>query len=133
MNLIPFIAEKLGVKIGEKFKISGHDRNVYIFDDSRLVSINNHGILILEDQDLADLVKGVKTITKIPFRPKIGEGYIYIESVCQNGYIVTYRDTNQGKFKDYERIKIGNCFKSRDEAENGYPELEKYIREGVDY
>lgn len=128
MNLIPFIAEKLGVKIGEKFKISGHDRNVYMFDDSCLVSINNHEILILEDKDLADLVKGVKTITKIYFRPKIGEDYIYIENVCQNGYISTY-----GKFRDYERIKIGNCFKSRDEAENGYPELEKYIKEGVDY
>ena len=30
-------------------------------------------------------------------------------------------------------VKIGEKFKIGDEAENGYPELEKYIKEGVDY
>lgn len=74
MNLIPFIAEKLGVKIGEKFKIG---------DD--IFYLHEFGLMGPDDcqysTSLVNLLIGKNKITKIPFRPKIGEDYIYISKM----------------------------------------------------
>lgn len=77
-NLIPEIAEMLGVKIGEEFKVKGDNELTYQVTDDGLKLTHNSGI---EMSDIsakvafAALLNGKDEIIKLPWKPKAGEQY----------------------------------------------------------
>lgn len=46
------------------------------------------------------------------WKPKLNEEYYYINDLC-----IVLLEFHRGRFHDYQRIKLGNCFKTRKDAE----------------
>lgn len=74
-NLIPKIAQMLGVELGEEFKIKGYDGLTYKFVDYglQLSSQNDIGITAIPTNvALKNLLNGNDEIVKLPWKPKEG-------------------------------------------------------------
>lgn len=85
-NLIPEIAQMLGVKLGEKFKIKGDDELMtYSFNSDGLQVTYGDDIEIPISSNLAfvDLVNGKDEIVKLPWKPKPGEYYYTYNSLWE--------------------------------------------------
>lgn len=118
MNLIPKIAEMLGVEIGEHFEIDGtdHDAGIYYyFTETELIQhIPFRTPDYAQYRMLADLIMGDKKIIKQPFEPKEGKFYYWVSIVkppkVERKYYLreTFDCTNK---------YCGNCFRTEAEAE----------------
>lgn len=70
-NLIPQVAQMLGVAIGEEFKIKGFDGWTYKFEGDGLKATRDNEEFTA-DIEIADLLIGKKEIIKLPWKPKEG-------------------------------------------------------------
>lgn len=117
MNLIPKIAEALGVEIGEEFKIAGNEMNLFRFDEHRglLVRINKmHDFEECASGDrYTKLLNGFSEIKKLPFEPKKGERYFIVSIVDDSVLNCLW----VGNTTDYCYKACGNCFRTEAEAE----------------
>ena len=124
MNLIPKIAEMLGVEIGEEFDLcNGMDSNIrmgciYKFSNDCLLCADEDDkdcFGVAFDKTLRCMLNGSLKIIKLPFEPKLGEQYW---SVCWNehelGSTVIMRCDYSGYFSDKY---CGNVFRNQAEAE----------------
>ena len=76
VNLIPQIAQILGVEIGEKFKVKGYNELTYRFDaDGLKESFSNRPKeeWTFANAALGSLLAGKLEIIKLPWKPKEGE------------------------------------------------------------
>lgn len=134
MNLIPDIAESLGVEICEKFYIRDTVDNgilstngvkiAFDFSDKGLrspVCTNNSLILMY-------LLNGRYEIVKKVFKPKIGDTYWSTEHAMAAG---EYKWNND--IVDFANYALGNCFRTKEEAIKNatriYDELKKKYTE----
>ncbi|MBQ0035545.1 MAG: hypothetical protein KBT35_01360 [Firmicutes bacterium] len=111
MNYIKQVAEMLGVEVGEEFKISDTDETLtFHFDEHGLKSNRD----VEQPYLLSSILNGRREIVKIPFKPKCGEEY-WTCLFIKGGYIAleTWCDCSV----DYCHWKLGNCFRTREEAE----------------
>ena len=117
MNLIPDIAESLGVEIREKFYIRDTVDNgilstngvkiAFDFSDEKLRSpycTNNPLILMY-------LLNGRYEVVKRVFKPKIGDTYWFV-AACNGANKYTWNDD----VIDFIHYKSGNCFRTESEA-----------------
>ena len=117
MNLIPKIAEMLGVELGEEFKINPLSGVYKLYQD---------GLLNKRDDGkwynttcLTPLLTGQYKIEKLPFDPKEGDTYYFvswsINRCCQQIYAIksTFCLTSGCALNKYS----GNCFRTEAEAE----------------
>lgn len=78
-NLIPEIAEMLGVENCEKFKLNDeHSTLTYMFENGRLVYYDDeHETMVKEVKcnELVKLISGGFRIIKLPWKPKVNEMY----------------------------------------------------------
>lgn len=77
-NLIPQIAQMLGVELGEEFKIKEYGERIYRFDNSGLQLIYDNGVRnlnITANMALSCLLSGDIEIVKLPWKPKMDERY----------------------------------------------------------
>lgn len=92
-NLIPGIAEMLGLEIGEKFKLNDeHSTLTYMFEDERLVYYDDEHETIVKEvkcNEFIALISGSFRVIKLPWKPKVNEMYY---TFCKN--------------KDGDRLKI---------------------------
>lgn len=125
MNLIPVIREALGLQENEEFKIKVDD-SLHMGCDYRFTNCQ------LQEKDggcwecssnvvLGMLVAGQCEIIKLPFKPKEGEDYYFIDVstgyVCRTIYVIGYcRDTLRN-CREMLRISSGNCYRTEEEAE----------------
>lgn len=131
-NYMPEVARMLGVEIGEEFEIlletgSALDVGPYKFTSKTILDRDGEeidGFLVI------DLLNGIGTIQKSPWRPTEGEPYWIVlpdGSVCSNYF---YKDD-----ANYlALLNIGNCFPSEEAAKTAVPEmLAKFeeIKKGV--
>ena len=118
MNLIPKIAEMLGVEIGEEFKVSIFKLSLWKFDSYKGLLVKHN-----EMQDWTEacgdqymkLLNGFYQIEKLPFKPKDGEMYYTVawdrEKIwCPDA---TWREYGE----HYCRKYCGNVFRTEKEAE----------------
>lgn len=73
-NLIPQIAEMLGVEIGEEFKIKGYELTYMITDDKGLMATNDSPETGWKPANAANalfvaLLNGTDEIVKLPWKP----------------------------------------------------------------
>lgn len=110
MNLMPLICEKLGLEIGEEFKVE---------NDVCLHRFTENG---LEDKvcgvwsacaRLNLVLNGTEKIIKLPFEPKKGEKYFVISVVDKTVWPYIW----DGHTTDYCYKACGNCFRTEAEAE----------------
>ena len=124
MNLIPKIAEMLGVEVGEEFKLKQTSGDI----KSAKYRFRNIGDqIIYEHTDFCGdwtmcsaeavglLVLGKHEIVKLPFEPKAGEVYWYVY------WVTDYIRVTCTPFADddmhYHHKYCGNCFRTEAEAE----------------
>lgn len=134
-NLIPVIAEMLGVKLGEEFKIKGHDGLTYKFNLDGLSATPDNRTYVSAANALVALVIGKLEITKLPWKPKYddvfytflldfkddGDGYVWKVAEC-------FWDDSP---VDFAFLKAGWAFRTRAEAEATLPNVAKEL--GVEY
>lgn len=133
-NLIPQIAQMLGVELGEEFKVKGDDETTYIFTDDGLKLTYDGGIGIVEissDVAFAALVNGKDEIVKLPWKPKKGDVYYTFSFVGLSEEWVVVKQ--QWDAHPYERALLdkGWVYRTREEAKSALPAVAKEM--GVDY
>jgi len=117
MNHMPEVAKMLGVELLEEFEIIFPNSNCHataILNNERLY-IKDHN---LANQDmwqlsaLTNILNGTYTIKRKPWKPKRDEYYWHVD-VDGKHYINIW----QGVSYDRNFYKIGNCYKTAEEAE----------------
>lgn len=134
-NLIPQIAQMLGVEVGEYFKIKGYNEQTYIFDAGGLkVRFDNNcpkeGLpFSFANASLGDLIAGKLEIIKIPWKPKNGEDYYTFSISAEKWIVCRKRWTNHPI--DFALLDKGWIYHSKKGAEDALPSLAEEI--GIKY
>lgn len=120
-NHMAEVAALLGVELGEPFKITDdtHDdcQRYHRFTESAGIEISDDGIewKTAGTVILKFLLMGNVRIVKLPWKPKVGDKYYYVEeSINGELYIETIKWNND--MTDYCAYRCGNCFASEEEA-----------------
>ena len=130
MNYMKQVAEMLGVELGEKFKVRPTDgckpdRATYMIDEIGVKYTGNTGRPMYRDDTTLDrLLNGSDEIVKLPWKPKDGEGYFYINKLGVAGHM-----TFSGSSVDIALYAFGNCFRTREEAEAHKDEILQKMNE----
>jgi len=120
MNYMPEVLKVLGVEIGEIFNIKELVLNPYYFDDECIL-INSRGDN-MGYTTIVELIRGVFTIEKLPWKPKEGE-YYWCVTADEDSTKVMWR----GYMRDFYSYNAGNYFRT---AEEITPEIkERILRE----
>lgn len=132
-NLIPQIAEMLGVALGEEFKVKGDDYELtYIFTDDGLKITYAGGIEISQvstNSTFVALVMGEDEIVKLPWKPKKGEDY-YTFGGSDGSWRVSQQHWTCHPF-DLALFEKGWVYRTRAEAEAALHAVAAEI--GVEY
>ena len=133
-NLIPQIAQMLGVAIGEEFKIKGEDELTYRFDSDGLKLTHDSGIELAQistNVAFVDLVNGKDEIVKLPWKPKQDETfYTFGIHATENKWVVVSVKW-WDNVKNLALYKIGWIYRSQAEAEAALPAVATEM--GVEY
>lgn len=112
MNYMKQIAEMLGVEIGERFKIKELDFVSYIGTDGFFTELDDDTVS-QDDARLVKLITGEWKIEKLPWKPKNGESYCYIDTDGK----VSYETFNPSVIYDIALYKLGKLYRTKAEAE----------------
>lgn len=132
-NLIPKIAQMLGVELGEEFKIDSDNELTYRFtvDGLKLIT-HDSGIEIAEisaNAAFVALLNGKDEVVKLPWKPIIHEEYWTFCSIQLQWSVTSYRW--QGSPDDAAAFKAGWVYRTRTEAEAALPAVATEF--GVEY
>lgn len=131
-NLIPQIAQMLGVEIGEEFKIEGVADKTYKFIIDELIVCGeknaNHGY-VSANMMLVSLAKGDANLIKLPWKPKKGDAY-YTFEIFRGKWVVLSLWWTEAPC-NYALLDKGWVYRSQAEAEAALPKVAKEM--GVDY
>ena len=125
MNLIPKIAEMLGVGIGENFNVSDSEL-LFKFGQNGLLFLKDEKVWLMADEILADILCGDRKIVKKPFEPKEGETF-FQWFFCGGSWSVGTRIYSSYDVDSLTNIYCGNCFRTRKEAEEHKEEIYKKL------
>lgn len=132
-NLIPQIAQMLGVELNEEFKIKGREGVIYKFIvDGLIVSDDDaEKVYTTANMPLIGLVRGDAEIVKMPWKPKKGEKYwgFWYSSVDDAWLVLLYTWANNPA--DFALYKAGWVYRTRAEAEAALPAVAAEM--GVEY
>lgn len=115
MNYYNQIAEMLGVELEEEFSLKAKDGEV-LSNKYRISSVA--GLLVRCDDEwhksgyLDEIIRGKLTVVKLPWKPKTDEFYYYYSPYAG----ITYQERWLNTSADYCMWKLGNCFRTREEA-----------------
>lgn len=135
-NLIPQIAEMLGVKLGEEFKIKGYDDS-----NTRIYKFTAQGLRVklVEHPEATEfnalaafnsLLVGDAEIIKLRWKPKFADRYFGFFEFYGKLRITRY-DIWRGTVEEEAQYKCGWIFRTREEAEAALPKVAAEL--GVEY
>lgn len=135
-NLIPQIAQMLGLQLGEEFKIKGEDKLMtYRFNSDGLQVTYDDGIeipYISTNLALVALVKGEEEIIKLSWKPKEGQTVYSFYSVGLDGVLKVVDFVWVNDIITFQAlVKAGWLYKTRAEAEAALPAVAAEM--GVEY
>lgn len=116
-NNMEEVAKLLGVELNEEFEIvfappsSCYAKVKLTTDGAKVIDTNVYDVFNLKTYLLEHLIKGVYEIKRKPWKPKFNEKYY---SVGVDGSIEDGTWLND--FLDYTLYKIGNCYRTIEEA-----------------
>lgn len=134
-NLIPQIAQILGVELGEKFKVESRGGSKYIcnftveglFVHDSFLQDGNNGIY--DNELLAHIVCGDVKVTKLPWKPKESDIFYTFDFTYSKWGVKP--DMWAGAPCDYALLGKGWIYRTRAEAEAALPVVATEL--GVDY
>jgi hypothetical protein len=110
-ELMQMIIDKLGVKVGGRFKTREYYDAVFCFNDGGEMTLVD-GVKFVEaiDSILVDLLQGNDEIIKLPLKPEHAEKYYFVNKYGEIGWEswVDYEI-------DYYRFNAKNCFRTEKE------------------
>jgi hypothetical protein len=128
-NLIPQIAQMLGVELFEEFKVV-HKTGFEI-----ICNFTQEGVFVQGCSDrynkelLADIICGKDEIVKLPWKPKRGDAYFTFDRKGNKWITNSY---GWGDFPDeYALLDKGWVFRTKEEAEDALPKVAAEM--GVEY
>lgn len=126
-NLIPKIAELLGVELGEEF-------NVVSKDGSERICVLSHDGLLDKTNDVfynkelfVDIACGKLEIIKLPWNPKKGERYYTFVPRSNDEKLIVTSTLLENDVADNALLKAGWVFKTEEEAQKALPIVAKEI------
>ena len=129
MNHIPEIAKMLGVEIGEVFE-ARCDRDPFQYTKARftdryfeIVETNVEHPAPWNVYCLYALLEGNLYVKHIPWKPEVGECYHFIN---ESG--LTVWDTWGESYVDILLYKLGNCYKTRRDADKDATKWLKFFK-----
>lgn len=138
-NLIPEIAQMLGVELGEEFKVV--HKVVYKTGFEIICNFTKEGVFVHEEgcsgkydkELLADIICGKAEIVKLPWKPKKGDAYFtFVLMVVLMGDKWVVRSSRWGGLpNEYALLDKGWVFRTKEEAEDALPKVAAEM--GVDY
>lgn len=132
-NLIPEIAQMLGVELGEEFKVDKYDEMTFKFAENMLVARADFkgakwGITYVV---LSELLGGNVEIIKLPWKPKEEEHYYTFTSTYKYTKWKIGLNCWHTEPQNLAFLKAGWVFRTRQEAEAALPKAAAEF--GVEY
>ena len=128
MNYYKKIAEMLGVELGEEFSLKNNKTNE--LNECRYKITQEEGIMYSIDREkwvrscvLVSIINGSYSVVKLPWKPKNDEKYWYYSETINQA---TYHKWSFGNY-DLCLWKLGNCFRTKEEAEAKGKEIVEQI------
>ena len=127
MSYYKQIAEMFGLELNEEFILADTDGNrynecKYRFTELGLLHSTDFGF---NKSSLLDAVlRGALVVKKLPWKPKADELYYYYSPHAGNTFQRRWINTAS----DYCMWKLGNCFRTREEAETKGKEIMEAIQ-----
>ena len=117
MNYMSEVAKMFGVELGEEFELKSPNDSCYTLamftdDGLKIIETNVSDQCFWKPYALEHLLKGTYTIKRKPWKPKLHEHYYFID---EEGYV--YSETWDNQYPDIIFYKLGNCYKTYEEAE----------------
>lgn len=132
-NLIPDVAQMLGVELGEEFKIKGYGELTYKFDNDGLrVSCGNGARKFnpTANTSFTALLAGKDEIIKLPWKPKMDERYWTFGLGVDGKWIVIARRW-EGYPCEFLLVDKGWAYRREEEAKAALPSVAKEL--GVEF
>lgn len=127
MNYYKKVAEMLGVELDEEFNLKGNYTGEI---NNCRYKITQEGLMYncgrmkwTRSNLLLSIINGTYSVAKLPWKPKNGDSY-WRYGANSNLAITQYWDTDG---VDLTNWKIGNCFKTEEEAETKGKEIMEQI------
>lgn len=128
MNYYKKIAEMLGFELGEEFSVKNCKTKE--LNRPRYKITQEEGIMYSIDREkwcrsvlLMSIINGSYSIVKIPWKPKKGEAYWHYSKGWEQATFWKWK----GDYIDLMLWKVGNCFKTKEEAETKGKEIMEQI------
>lgn len=121
-NYMEQVAKILGVELNEEFEVDDHDR-LFKFTEQYLMHSDKYGVWQIDTDALGEILSGDYKIIKKPWKPHDSDKFFYITisgDIVEKEYvkIIPY---------DCTLIRMGNCFKTKEEAESHKEKWLKYF------
>lgn len=127
MNYYKQVAEMLGVELNEEFSLKHKDGRMlkckYKITECSGLLFKCNGEW-LKSGYIDEIICGDLTIIKLPWKPKVDEFYYYYSPYAGITFQVAWGNTSA----DYCMWKLGNCFRTREEAETKGKEIMGQIK-----
>ena len=127
MNYYKKIAEMLGVELDEEFSLKNNDDEIL---SSKYKVTASDGLLFKWNNNwgrsnrIIEIINGKLTIVKLPWKPKKGEPYWYYSAGWKEATLMQCEDN----LCDMLYWKIGNCFRTEEEAKAKGKEIMEQIQ-----
>ena len=134
-NLIPEIAQMLGVELGEEFKIKGYEEWFYKFDNDRVLMFKHNDDVKMPVAPVSvyvaflALLRGKCEIIKLPWKPNKGEYYHTFVLMGDQWGVGSLRW--DGFPNEYALLDKGWAYRTRAEAKAALPAVAAEF--GVEY
>ena len=129
MNYYKKIAEMLGVELGEEFNLKQNKTKNIIRprykitqEEGLMYSVNRNEFE--RSVSLMSIINGSYSVVKLPWKPKEGEKYWYYSEPFNQAISHKWYGGNY----DLLLWKVGNCFKTKEEADIKGKEIMEQIK-----
>ena len=122
-NLIPKIAEMLGVELGEEFKIKGYEELTYQFELDGLSVVYDNSTRVSAANALSALLNGEREIVKLPWKPQYDQLYWTFNLITGTNRLCVIQDVWKNEPRDVALLKGRWAFRTRIEAEAALPDV----------
>ena len=131
-NLIPQIAELLGMKLGKEFKLDIRGNNIFKITESGIwMKVAGENEWVEKPLEFVMLCNGDAEVIKLPWKPKRDEKYWTFDIVGLGNTLRVVRYRWDCDFNELTKLKVGWVYRTRAEAEAALPVVAKEI--GVEY
>lgn len=133
MNPLKKLINEIGLEIGEKFGLDSTESTFYFSEgvDGKISLLSYwdiHHPTLANSNYLYIILNQPERIKKINWKPKYGE--IYYENIdVKKDNLMVYKEKFTGDIIDYENYILGNCFRTKEEAERNRNKYYERLKE----